>query len=84
MPKVVKIAVSIPEDEFAEMEASRKSEDMSRSKLIREAFKFWRDEKKRAGLARQYCDGYGWIPEKISEAKIWEEAVLDVISEGEW
>lgn len=84
MSKAVKIAISVPEDEFKDMESFRKSEGISRSRFIRETFKFWRDEKKRGSLSRAYVEGYERIPEKITEAEVWERASLDVISEGEW
>ena len=85
MPKVVKIAISVPEDEFNDMESFRKKEGISRSRFITETFKFWRDEKKRENLSRTYMEGYGRIPEKIiEEVEVWEKASLDAVSEGEW
>lgn len=84
MRRAVKIAISVPEDEFEDMESFRKSEGVSRSRFIRETFRFWRDAKKRENLARIYVDGYGRRPEQIREVEVWEKASLDIVSEGEW
>lgn len=46
MGKAVKFAVSMPEEVFEEMEEVRQKEGLSRSKLVFEAIRLWKESKR--------------------------------------
>jgi len=84
MRSSVKFAISIPEKEFKELEVYRKRKGISRSKLILEAFRFWKEAKEKEKLVRIYEEGYKRIPEKLIYVEAWEKASLSAFSEEEW
>ena len=67
--KAVKFAISIPEEEFEEIEAIRRKKKISRSKLISEALKLLTKKRKMERLIKEYEEGYRKIPEKPLEVK---------------
>ncbi|HIC91992.1 MAG TPA: ribbon-helix-helix protein, CopG family [Syntrophaceae bacterium] len=84
MGKAVKFAVSIPKEEFEEMEEIRRKEGLSRSKIIFEAIRLWKKSKKMDELIRAYEDGYKNIPESPQEIEGWEKASLATFSNEGW
>jgi len=80
----VKIAISLPGEEFKELEADRNKEGISRSKFILQALKFWKEEKKKERLIRIYEEGYKNTPENLRELEAWEKTSLSVFTKGEW
>jgi metal-responsive CopG/Arc/MetJ family transcriptional regulator len=84
MSKAVKFAVSIPGNEFKELEVLRKKKGLSRSGFIRETLKRWKEENENKRLVRAYEEGYRKLPENLSVAEGWEKASLSVFSSEEW
>jgi len=84
MGKAVKIAISIPQEEFKELEFHRNREGISRSKFILQTLRFWQEEKEKERLVSIYEEGYKRIPENPRELEAWEKASSDVFSQGEW
>jgi metal-responsive CopG/Arc/MetJ family transcriptional regulator len=86
MAGVVKIAISMPGEEFRELEALRKKEGLSRSKFIIEAVKHFKEERRKEKLAKIYKEGYQRIPETLQIAEGWEKVSLAAFSysRGEW
>jgi metal-responsive CopG/Arc/MetJ family transcriptional regulator len=84
MKESVKIAISLPGEEFQELEANRNKEGISRSKFILQALKFWRKEKEKEKLIRIYVEGYKNTPENLRELEAWEKSSLSVFAEGDW
>jgi hypothetical protein len=84
MSRSVKFAISIPDKEFKELEAFRKKRGVSRSKLILEAIKLWKEAKERERLVRIYEEGYKRAPENLRNIEAWEKASLSVFSQEEW
>ena len=84
MNKSVKFAVSIPDDEFKDLEALRRINHLTRSKFIREAIQVWKKEKELQKLIRLYEEGYKRMPEDPSHIEPWEKASLSVFSQEEW
>ena len=82
----IKIAISIPGEEFRELEALRKQEGLSRSKFIMTAVKRFKEERKKERLAKIYTKGYQQIPENLQIAEGWEKTSLEGLSDsrGEW
>jgi len=84
MPKAIKFAVSVTEEEFGEIEALRREKGISRSKLISNALKLLIKRRKTERLIKLYEEGYRKIPEKPLEIKAWEKVSLESFSNGEW
>jgi len=86
MAGAVKIAISMPGEEFKELEALRKKEGLSRSRFIIEAVKRFKEEKEKERLARIYEEGYKRVPETLQIAEGWERVSLGAFSDsrGEW
>ncbi len=84
MRSSVKFAISIPEKEFKELEVYRKRKGISRSKLILEAVRFWKEAKEKERLVRIYEEGYKRIPEELIYVEAWEKASLSAFSKEEW
>ena len=76
MAKTVKIAISLPIKEFQEIESIKKKENLSRSEIILEAIRQWKEARKMKKLVRQYEEGYSRIPEALDNAEAWEKASL--------
>jgi len=84
MGRSVKFAISIPDKEFKELEAFRKKKGVSRSKIILETIKFWKEAKDKQRLVKIYEEGYKRIPENLTNIEAWEKASLSAFSEEEW
>jgi len=84
MNRSVKFAISIPDKEFKELEAFRRKKGVSRSKLILEAIKFWKEAKEKEKLVRIYEEGYKRVPENLTNIEAWEKASLSAFSQEEW
>lgn len=82
--KTIKFAVSIPDEDYRDIERIRKREKVSRSGVVVEAIRFLKKFREREELVRQYEEGYRKKPEKLSEIKGWERISLEAFSEGEW
>jgi len=84
MGKAIKFAVSIPQEEFEEMETIRQKEGLSRSKMVFEAIKLWKKTRKAEELIRAYEIGYKNFPENPQEIEGWEKASLVTFSNEDW
>lgn len=84
MSKSVKFAVSIPGDEFKDLETMRKQKGLTRSAFIRNAIKLWKERREIQKLARLYVAGYKKIPENLIEIEAFEKASFGSLSAEEW
>jgi metal-responsive CopG/Arc/MetJ family transcriptional regulator len=84
MDKAVKFAVSLPDKEFKELEKYRKKRGVSRSGLVLEAIRLWKDTKEKERLVKNYEEGYRKIPENLHDIEGWEKASLNTFSQGNW
>jgi hypothetical protein len=84
MDRSVKFAISIPESEFETLEEYRKKEGVSRSRLVLEALRLWREERERKKMVRLYQEGYRRFPEKVREIGGWEKSSAESFSHGDW
>jgi metal-responsive CopG/Arc/MetJ family transcriptional regulator len=82
--KAVKFAVSIPEEDYRDIEKIRKKEKMSRSGIVVEAIRFLKKFREKEKLIRQYEEGYRNMPEKLAEIKGLEAASMEVFSKEGW
>ena len=81
MGKSVKIAISIPQEDFRELEIHRDKEGISRSKFILKTLRFWQKEKGIERLVSIYEEGYKRIPEDPRELEAWEKVSSGVFSQ---
>jgi metal-responsive CopG/Arc/MetJ family transcriptional regulator len=84
MERAVKFAVSMPQKEFQELEKYRKKKGVSRSQLILEAIRLWKESREKERLVKIYEEGYRNTPEKLHDLEGWEKASLDTFSKGDW
>ena len=84
MRKSVRIAVSIPDEDFKKLERLRKEKGMSRSKLFVEAFRLMQDSFDTQKNIRKYQEGYRKFPECSEEVEAWTKASLSAFSGDEW
>lgn len=82
--KAVKFAVSIPEEDYRDIENIRKREKLSRSGIVVEAIRFLKKSREKEKLIRLYEEGYKNMPEKLTEIKVREAASLEVFSKEGW
>jgi hypothetical protein len=83
MDRVVKSAIRISDSEFKTLEEYRKKKGVSRSRLVLEALRLWREEKERKEMVRLYQEGYRRVPEKVHEIGGWEKASAESFSQGD-
>ena len=62
-----KIALSLPDDLFREVERVRKRRGKTRSALVQEALRLWLRQQTEASLVREWEEGYRRLPEKAAE-----------------
>ena len=84
MSESVKIAISLHEKYFKQLQNQRNKDGVSRSKFILHTLKFWKKEKEKERLVKMYEEGYKKMPENLSEVEAREKASLSVFSEGDW
>ena len=84
MGKAIKFAVSMPEEEFKEIEAIRFKQGVSRSKVILEAFELLKKSRMMEDQIRSYEEGYRNMPERPHDIKAWEDVSLATFSDEDW
>ncbi|NQS88479.1 ribbon-helix-helix protein, CopG family [Patescibacteria group bacterium] len=84
MPRVVKFAISIPEEDFKKLEVLRQKEELTRSKAVLQAVKLWEESKSMEEFIRKYEEGYKKFPEVMEERVAWEKASLTALAKEEW
>lgn len=86
MSTAMKIAISMSDKEFQEIEILRKEEGLSRSRFIIGAVKLFKEWKEKETLIKIYEEGYKRIPESLESTDGWERASLGALIhlEGDW
>ncbi len=64
-----KIALSLPDDLFREIERARKKSGTPRSALVEDAARLWLRYEGEAALVREWEEGYRRMPESPAEVK---------------
>ena len=80
----MKIAISLPKEEFLFLEKLKNSLNLSRSKLIQQAIEYWLASRKERELICKYERGYRQKPERLSKIASIEKAEYDVFSKEGW
>ncbi len=82
--KAIKFAVSIPDEDYRELEKIRKKEGLSRSGVVTEAIRFFKGYREKERLIRLYEAGYIKKPERLAEIKGWERVSIETFSKEGW
>lgn len=82
--KTVKVAVSLPVEQYRQVERTRKDRKISRSAVIGEALNFWSEAGREEEKIRAYVAGYRRRPETVREVKPFEEMATAVLASEEW
>ena len=80
----MKIAISLPKEDFLRIEKLKNTLKKSRSELIQEAVASWLASHKEKELIDQYENGYRRKPEKLSHIASLEKVQYDVLSTESW
>lgn len=81
MKKSVKIAVSLPHEDFKKIEKLRKELHLSRSMAVDQAILAWWKERKQHEQIDQYVSGYLKGPESTAEVESMEKAAAGAFLE---
>ena len=84
MRKSEKFSVSLPWEDYQDMESSRKAAGHSRSAFVLEAIRRWKEARKKERLIETYEAGYRRIPEDPALAEAQARPAVDALPEEEW
>jgi hypothetical protein len=84
MRKSAKFAVSLPWEDFKELEAIRRKAGLSRSGFLLGTFRAWKEARERERLVRDYENGYRRKPEGVSIAKAMAATSAESLPEEDW
>jgi metal-responsive CopG/Arc/MetJ family transcriptional regulator len=80
----VKIAISLPKQDYQLLEKIRQRLGISRSAMIDKALYFWLKRRQEEELIKKYEDSYRKKPENVSEIIGWEKAGMEAVEKGGW
>ena len=81
MQNTMKIAISIPKEDYYKIERIRKKLGFARSVFIDKAVKFWIEHQERQQLIKRYKEGYKNNPEDVREIEAMEGLYADAFKE---
>jgi hypothetical protein len=84
MRKSAKFAVSLPWEDFKELEAIRRKAGLSRSGFLLATFRAWKEARERERLVREYEKGYRQKPEDAAVAKGMADTAAESLPEEDW
>lgn len=84
MLKTLKIAISLPKEDFKKIESIRKSLGLQRSTIIDKAIRFWLKDLEKKEMIKQYEEGYKKKPEHIEAIKAMELSSAEAFGEEGW
>ncbi len=80
----VKIAISLPREEFRRVERERRRTRKTRSRVIRDALTSLFAREEEARKIRAYVEGYRRMPEIDAEMKPLVDLGLQTLADEEW
>ena len=83
----IKIAISLPKEDFKLLETMRKRMGISRSALIDRAIHYWLAKREEEEKIRQYIEGYKRHPEtpgELEELAAMEKAQAETMEKEDW
>lgn len=84
MHTTVKVAVSLPKEQFQLAERQRRLLRVSRSAMVREALSQWLDALKEQEAIQQYVEGYRRHPQSPQEIRVMEQAAAEALAHETW
>lgn len=81
MRNTLKIAISLPKEDFYKLEQIRKKLGFGRSAIIDKAIRFWLACRERDELIKRYQDGYRKKQESVKEVEAFEQASAEAFKE---
>ncbi len=84
MIKTLKVAISLPKDNFERIEKVRKKMKLQRSAVIDQAIQFWLKHLEEEEKIRNYETGYLKQPESLKEIAAMEQSAAEAFEEGDW
>ena len=81
MRNTLKIAISLPKEDFYKLERIRKKLGFARSTIIDKAIRFWLGHREQEELIKRYQEGYKKKPESIQEIEAMEKASAEAFAE---
>lgn len=84
MRKSAKFAVSLPWEEFMELEALRRKVGLSRSGFLLAMFRAWKDAREKDRLVKAYVNGYRRKPEVADLSEALAAAAAEALPEEDW
>ncbi len=84
MPKIAKIAISLPEEVLASVERERRNSGESRSQFFRRAVEALLRRQQEQEMSEQYIRAYQQIPETEEEIEAARHAASDILAKEPW
>lgn len=84
MGSFVKVAITIPREQFARVERVRRGRRQTRSRVIAEALQTWLDRSQESEDVRRYVESYRRQPEGSPEARAWSRLGLARLAHAGW
>jgi len=81
MRNILKVAISIPKEDYYKLEQIRKKLGFGRSAIIDKAIRFWLGHREKEELIKRYQEGYRKKPENIQEIEDFEKAAAEAFRE---
>ncbi len=82
--QTIKVAISLPKEEFRALEKRRRKLKQTRSAVVTEAIRYWLKAQEEAEDVRRYIEGYQKHPETKEEMVFCEKAGVEVLAETVW
>lgn len=76
----VKLAISLPPEDFRQMEGLRRKLKTTRSAVVRQALRTYFQARRQQAMVAQYAEGYRKFPETPEELAGFAQAQLDVMA----
>ena len=84
MPKIAKIAISLPEEVLVSVEQERRNSGESRSEFFRRAVKALLRRQQEQEMSEQYIRAYQQIPETEEEIEAARHAASNILAKEPW
>ncbi|RLC60042.1 MAG: hypothetical protein DRH54_01330 [Chloroflexi bacterium] len=84
MPKIAKIAISLPEEVLVSVEQERKNSGESRSHFFRRAVEALLRRQQEQEMSEQYIRAYQQIPETEEEIEAARHAASNILAKEPW
>lgn len=84
MPRISKVAISLPEEMLTAVEKEREESGESRSQIFRRAVELLLRQRKEREMSQQYVRAYQEMPETKEEVTAARRAASTILAEEPW